>query len=101
MDLDEQIWPVERTDIYECVQFGADPHENLDLVNLNDFSQWECWALVQFFALCVGSCYVNVLKLGHCDSPAGEGDAAPVLPGNNQPLPPGHQQQDVPVPGHS
>ncbi|XP_040894877.1 nucleobindin-2b isoform X2 [Toxotes jaculatrix] len=31
----------------------------------------------------------------------GEGEPAPVVPGNNQPLPPGHQQQDVPVPGHS
>ncbi|GLD61568.1 nucleobindin-2-like protein [Lates japonicus] len=30
-----------------------------------------------------------------------EGEPAPVVPGNNQPLPPGHQQQDVPVPGHS
>lgn len=28
-------------------------------------------------------------------------EAAPVVPGNTQPLPPGHQQQDVPVPGHS
>ncbi|XP_072242460.1 nucleobindin-2-like [Leuresthes tenuis] len=26
---------------------------------------------------------------------------APAVPGNSQPLPPGHQQQDVPVPGHS
>ncbi|XP_019934773.2 nucleobindin-2 isoform X1 [Paralichthys olivaceus] len=30
-----------------------------------------------------------------------EGEAAPVVPGNNQPLPPVHQQQDVPVSGHS
>ncbi|XP_054898435.1 nucleobindin-2-like isoform X2 [Poeciliopsis prolifica] len=30
-----------------------------------------------------------------------EGKPAPVVPGNAQPLPPGHQQQDVPVPGHS
>ncbi|KAF6721572.1 Nucleobindin-2 [Oryzias melastigma] len=30
-----------------------------------------------------------------------EGQATPVIPGNSQPLPPGHQQQDVPVPGHS
>ncbi|XP_058502410.1 nucleobindin-2-like isoform X2 [Solea solea] len=30
-----------------------------------------------------------------------EGEPAPVVPGNNQPLPPSHQQQDVPVPGHS
>ena len=25
----------EWTDIYDCVQFGADPNKNLDLVNLN------------------------------------------------------------------
>ncbi|XP_008292455.1 nucleobindin-2 [Stegastes partitus] len=30
-----------------------------------------------------------------------EGQPAPVVPGNSQPLPPVHQQQDVPVPGHS
>lgn len=30
-----------------------------------------------------------------------EGQPAPVVPGNSQPLPPAHQQQDVPVPGHS
>ncbi|XP_044213145.1 nucleobindin-2-like [Thunnus albacares] len=30
-----------------------------------------------------------------------EGERAPVVPGNNQPLPSGHPQQDVPVPGHS
>ncbi|RVE71375.1 hypothetical protein OJAV_G00051070 [Oryzias javanicus] len=30
-----------------------------------------------------------------------EGQATPVIPGNSQPLPPGHQQQDVPIPGHS
>ncbi|XP_023256069.1 nucleobindin-2-like [Seriola lalandi dorsalis] len=30
-----------------------------------------------------------------------EGEPAAVIPGNNQPLPPGHQQQDLPVPGHS
>lgn len=30
-----------------------------------------------------------------------EGEAAPVAPGKNQPQPPGHQQQDVPVPVHS
>ncbi|XP_074489914.1 nucleobindin-2-like [Sebastes fasciatus] len=29
------------------------------------------------------------------------GEPAPVVPGNSQPLPPAHQQQDVPVPGHS
>ncbi|XP_054476234.1 nucleobindin-2b [Anoplopoma fimbria] len=29
------------------------------------------------------------------------GEHAPVVPGNSQPLPAGHQQQDVPVPGHS
>lgn len=28
-------------------------------------------------------------------------EPAPIVPGNTQPLPPGHQQQDVPVPGHS
>ncbi|XP_051238191.1 nucleobindin-2 [Dicentrarchus labrax] len=32
-------------------------------------------------------------------APASE--SAPVVPGNSQPLPPGHQQQGVPVPGHS
>lgn len=30
-----------------------------------------------------------------------EGQPAPLVPGNSQPLPPAHQQQDVPVPGHS
>ncbi|XP_029378308.1 nucleobindin-2 [Echeneis naucrates] len=30
-----------------------------------------------------------------------EGEPAHVVPGNTQPLPPTHQQQDVPVPGHS
>ncbi|XP_043981223.1 nucleobindin-2-like [Gambusia affinis] len=30
-----------------------------------------------------------------------EGEPSPVVPGNPQPLPPNHQQQDVPVPGHS
>ncbi|KAK5600609.1 hypothetical protein CRENBAI_001339 [Crenichthys baileyi] len=30
-----------------------------------------------------------------------EGEPAPVVPRNTQPLPPGRQQQDVPVPGHS
>ncbi|XP_004069444.1 nucleobindin-2 [Oryzias latipes] len=30
-----------------------------------------------------------------------EGQATLVVPGNSQPLPPGHQQQDVPIPGHS
>ncbi|XP_076588395.1 uncharacterized protein LOC143321716 isoform X2 [Chaetodon auriga] len=30
-----------------------------------------------------------------------EGESARVVPGNSQPQPPGHQQQDVPVPGHS
>ncbi|XP_039989593.1 nucleobindin-2-like [Xiphias gladius] len=30
-----------------------------------------------------------------------EGEPAPVVTGNNQPLPSSHQQQDVPVPGHS
>uniref|UniRef100_A0A3P9NCU5 Nucleobindin 2 n=1 Tax=Poecilia reticulata TaxID=8081 RepID=A0A3P9NCU5_POERE len=34
-------------------------------------------------------------------SPMAEAEPAPVVPGNAQPLPPGHQQQDVPVPGHS
>ncbi|KAK9516302.1 hypothetical protein VZT92_024242 [Zoarces viviparus] len=29
------------------------------------------------------------------------GQPAPVVPGNSQPLPAGHQQKDVPVPGHS
>uniref|UniRef100_A0A3P9NCX2 Nucleobindin 2 n=1 Tax=Poecilia reticulata TaxID=8081 RepID=A0A3P9NCX2_POERE len=33
--------------------------------------------------------------------PMAEAEPAPVVPGNAQPLPPGHQQQDVPVPGHS
>lgn len=30
-----------------------------------------------------------------------DGQPAPLVPGNSQPLPPAHQQQDVPVPGHS
>lgn len=30
-----------------------------------------------------------------------ESASTPVVPGNSPPLPPGHQQQDVPVPGHS
>ncbi|KAG7523018.1 nucleobindin-2 [Solea senegalensis] len=30
-----------------------------------------------------------------------EGEPAPLVPGNNQPLPPSHQQQGMPVPGHS
>ncbi|CAK6954500.1 nucleobindin-2-like [Scomber scombrus] len=34
------------------------------------------------------------------DAPVAE-TVAQVVPGNNQPLPPGHQQQGVPVPGHS
>lgn len=34
-------------------------------------------------------------------APVAEGEPAPVVPANSQPLPPGHQQQDVPVPGHS
>lgn len=34
-------------------------------------------------------------------APVAEGEPAPVVPGNNQPLPSGHQQRDVPVPGHS
>ena len=33
MDLDEKH--VFGTHIYECVQFGADPNINLDLVDLN------------------------------------------------------------------
>ncbi|XP_044048591.1 nucleobindin-2-like [Siniperca chuatsi] len=34
-------------------------------------------------------------------APVAEGEPAPVVPRNSQPLPPGHQQQDVPVPRHS
>lgn len=45
--------------------------------------------------------YVNAIQLFHCDSPVGESEPAPVAPGNDQPLPPGRQQQDVPVLGHS
>ncbi|XP_041852677.1 nucleobindin-2-like isoform X1 [Melanotaenia boesemani] len=37
----------------------------------------------------------------HPGSPVAESGPAPVVPANSQPLPPGHQQQDVPVPGHS
>ncbi|XP_071347900.1 nucleobindin-2-like [Trachinotus anak] len=35
------------------------------------------------------------------DEVKSEVEPVPVVPGNNLPLPPGHQQQDVPVPGHS
>ncbi|XP_070762762.1 nucleobindin-2-like [Enoplosus armatus] len=35
------------------------------------------------------------------EAPVAEDEPAPVVPGNSQPLPAGHQQQDVPVPGHS
>lgn len=34
-------------------------------------------------------------------APVAGSESAPVVPGNSQPLPSGHQQQDVPVPGHS
>ncbi|XP_067349328.1 nucleobindin-2-like isoform X2 [Channa argus] len=34
-------------------------------------------------------------------SPLSQGEPAQVVPGNSQPLPLSHQQQDVPVPGHS
>ncbi|KAK2842647.1 hypothetical protein Q5P01_012847 [Channa striata] len=34
-------------------------------------------------------------------TPLAQGEAAQVVPGNSQPLPVSHQQQDVPVPGHS
>uniref|UniRef100_A0A665X2I4 EF-hand domain-containing protein n=1 Tax=Echeneis naucrates TaxID=173247 RepID=A0A665X2I4_ECHNA len=36
-----------------------------------------------------------------CNCLVDEGEPAHVVPGNTQPLPPTHQQQDVPVPGHS
>ncbi|KAM3609073.1 uncharacterized protein V6R79_009402 [Siganus canaliculatus] len=38
---------------------------------------------------------------GAADKQAGAPDPAPVLPGNSQPPAPGHQQQDMPVAGHS
>lgn len=34
-------------------------------------------------------------------APAAPSESAPVIPGNSQPRPPSHQQQDVPVPGPS
>lgn len=47
------------------------------------------------------SCGVTADLYVYNDSPVGEGEPTAVIPGNNQPLPSGHQQQDVPVPGHS
>uniref|UniRef100_A0A3P9NCV8 Nucleobindin 2 n=1 Tax=Poecilia reticulata TaxID=8081 RepID=A0A3P9NCV8_POERE len=44
--------------------------------------------------------YQCILGLSHITRD-GQAEPAPVVPGNAQPLPPGHQQQDVPVPGHS
>ncbi|KAM9754009.1 nucleobindin-2-like isoform 1-T2 [Menidia menidia] len=43
------------------------------------------------------------LKAGtkQAGSPLAEGPPSPVVPGNRGPLPPGHQQQHVPVPGPS
>ncbi|XP_047451460.1 nucleobindin-2b [Mugil cephalus] len=41
----------------------------------------------------------NAKTVGNPPVPGGE--PAPVVPANSQPLPPGHQQQDVPVLGHS
>ncbi|XP_031713806.1 nucleobindin-2 [Anarrhichthys ocellatus] len=35
------------------------------------------------------------------DAAGAAGEPAPVVPANSQPLPAGHQQKDVPVPGHS
>ena len=28
-----KIWHIQRTDIYECVQFGEDPNKNQDVMN--------------------------------------------------------------------
>ena len=36
-----------KTDVFEFVQFGADPNKNLDPVNLNVVSSGVCWALAR------------------------------------------------------
>lgn len=41
------------------------------------------------------------LSVAESGVPTANSESQPVVPGNNQPLPPAHQQQDVPVPGHS
>lgn len=41
------------------------------------------------------------LEVKQAGTPISGGQPAPVVPGNSQPIPPAHQQQDVPVPGHS
>ena len=44
---------VKGTGVYECVQFGANPNNNLDLVNLDVDSSGDCWAFVDMHSLSV------------------------------------------------
>ncbi|KAE8296763.1 Nucleobindin-2 DNA-binding protein NEFA Prepronesfatin Nesfatin-1 Precursor [Larimichthys crocea] len=43
----------------------------------------------------------SIAEVKESGVPTANSESQPVVPGNNQPLPPAHQQQDVPVPGHS
>ena len=46
--------------VYECVQCGADPSKDPDLLNLNVFPRGACWALVEVIALSVPFWFDNV-----------------------------------------
>ena len=44
---------VQRTDVYQCVEFGADPNQNESQVNSKVVSWGACWFLVEVWALWV------------------------------------------------
>ena len=56
---EKRIRHVKGTDIYDCVQFGADPNKNPDLGNVNVVSWGDCWPLAE---VCTPLSDIEVLK---------------------------------------